>query len=154
MKKYFTNLFEYNDWANNAVITTIKNMNCEDEKILKTMNHIIAAQDLWLERINNLDNHMIELWEVLSANELVILSKISSSNWLKFIKKLRKDKFNDPCEYVNIKGKEFVNIYSDIMQHVINHSSYHRGQINSLLRSLGHEPVIIDYIHYKRKEQN
>jgi len=32
------------------------------------------------------------------------------------------------------------------MQHVVNHSSYHRGQITSFLRQLGAEAVATDFL--------
>ncbi len=52
--------------------------------------------------------------------------------------------------YTNSSGRPFTNRVSDILFHIVNHSTYHRGQIALLLRQQGLEPVPTDYIFYKR----
>jgi uncharacterized damage-inducible protein DinB len=37
------------------------------------------------------------------------------------------------------------------MQHVVNHGTYHRGQITTLLRQLGAQPILMDLMHYYRE---
>jgi uncharacterized damage-inducible protein DinB len=51
--------------------------------------------------------------------------------------------------YKNSKGTEFNSKYIDVLFHLINHGTQHRGQINVLLRESGIEPVVNDYIFYK-----
>jgi uncharacterized damage-inducible protein DinB len=36
----------------------------------------------------------------------------------------------------------------ELVQHTLNHSTYHRGQVTVLLRQLGHEPPSTDYRRY------
>lgn len=52
--------------------------------------------------------------------------------------------------YRNSNGEQFDNSIADILTHVINHSSYHRGQIFKMLRQKGEEPINTDYITYAR----
>ena len=48
------------------------------------------------------------------------------------------------------KGNLFENKIDDILFHIINHSTYHRGQIMMLFRESGLEPIFSDYIFHKR----
>ena len=48
--------------------------------------------------------------------------------------------------HVNTRGEQREYPLSHMMRHVVNHSSYHRGQVTTLLRQLGAETVAIDYL--------
>jgi uncharacterized damage-inducible protein DinB len=52
-------------------------------------------------------------------------------------------------QYSNSKGQPFKNSAGDILFQVINHSTYHRGQIATEFRQSGLEPLLTDYIYYK-----
>jgi uncharacterized damage-inducible protein DinB len=45
---------------------------------------------------------------------------------------------------------EYINSIQQILFHVANHFSHHKGQIISDLRQSGIDPIVIDYIFYKR----
>jgi uncharacterized damage-inducible protein DinB len=38
------------------------------------------------------------------------------------------------------------------MLHVVNHGTYHRGQVTTLLRQLGAEPLLMDLMHFYREQ--
>lgn len=154
MKKYFENLFEFNSWANDKVIEKIMLLNSSEDEIIKLMSHIISAQDTWLERIKGKQNYSIDIWEIFTIQELQILSDNSSKSWIKFIKKINASDMEKICIYKNSKRKIFNNQFHDIFTHVINHSSYHRAQINLLLKSKNIGPAEIDYILFEREKLN
>jgi len=54
--------------------------------------------------------------------------------------------------YKNIKGEPFQSPVWQIVLHIVNHASYHRGQITTMLRQLGHTPVPTDLIAFYRRE--
>jgi len=62
------------------------------------------------------------------------------------------DKFdlNEIMNYKTTNGLAFNNSIRDTLFHVINHTSHHRGQIASDFRQNGLEPLVSDYIFYKR----
>ena len=150
MKKYFLDLFEYNNWANDKIILKLSTISVEfkEPNPIKILSHIIAAQDTWLERVKETKSYNIFLWEEYSLQELEILSLNSHKEWIKFISKMPLNDFEKECSYKNSKGKKHTGTYQDIFQHIINHSSYHRGQINQILRMNNFEPAIIDFIYY------
>lgn len=55
-----------------------------------------------------------------------------------------------PIGYKTSKGDAFQNTVKDILFHIINHSTYHRGQIAANCKEYGIEPLMSDYIFYKR----
>ncbi|MGN6802128.1 MAG: DinB family protein [Ginsengibacter sp.] len=58
--------------------------------------------------------------------------------------------FDNTIHYANTKGEAFNNSVRDILFHIINHSTYHRGQIAASFRVQGLEPLVSDYVFYKR----
>lgn len=48
--------------------------------------------------------------------------------------------------YVNTKGERWEYPLGRLMQHVVNHSTYHRGQVTTLLRQLGVKPLATDLL--------
>jgi len=78
------------------------------------------------------------------------LKNIDKSNYEQTLLILDDFDLNTPIEYTNSKGDTFSNNIRDIYFHVINHSTHHRGQIASEFRQYGINPLVSDYIFYKR----
>ena len=53
--------------------------------------------------------------------------------------------------YPNMAGEAQTNRVGDILRHVVNHASYHRGQLVTMLRQLGHPAVNTDLIRFYRE---
>ena len=58
--------------------------------------------------------------------------------------------FEKRIDYENSEGRLFNNTVQDILFHIINHSTHHRGQISTDFRQNGLEPLQLDYVFYKR----
>ncbi|MGE7918037.1 DinB family protein [Viridibacillus sp. NPDC093762] len=67
-----------------------------------------------------------------------------------FLTNLANTDLDKLISYKNSKGKECKNSVRDILTHVVLHGQYHRGQINSLLREKGIEPINVDFITFVR----
>lgn len=150
MKEYFLTLFEYNLWANQQIINALKDVEFPP-KCLTLFSHIISAQDIWFERIKKTNSYQIQVWDEYTLLECEILVKQSNSKWTNYLSKKSANEFLKEIDYRNSRGKEFTNTVKDILTHVLNHSNYHRAQINQLLSNEGLEPAIIDYIFYVRR---
>ena len=148
MKEYFLKLYQYNAWANSRVLKALVQQNVTHEKTLTLMSHILAAQFLWLHRIKGLKPPIYELWKMYSLDELVKMGEEAGRLWLMFIQE--NDNFNRKLEYKNYIGDEYTNNVEQIMIHLVNHCSYHRGQIALLMRENNFEPVNTDFITYDR----
>lgn len=149
MKEHFKELFEYNNHFNQKLIGLfIENVHNISDKNLKLINHLINAQQIWNARITN--EKEFEVWQINNWNELL---NIDNENYSTTLKIIADNNLDNIIEYTNSKGIKFSNKIKDVLFHVINHSTYHRGQIATELKNCGIEPINTDYIFYKRKTE-
>jgi len=112
------------------------------------MGHVVAAQFIWLHRIKGLPPPALKLWDTYKLTDLVKLAEDAGKQWIEFVEST--DNFNRELSYTNYVGDPYVNNVESIMIHLVNHSTYHRGQVAMLLRENGLEPVNTDFITYDR----
>ncbi len=143
-------MFNYNDWANKRVLDSFESTNNLEEKARLLFSHILISQTIWLERILGQQQTFKTTMQMLALDDCKTLSKQNTKNWLNFIQTPEAEKTNPIVNYKDTKGNDHQNRLSDIMTHVINHSSYHRGQIALLVRNSGGTPAVTDYIAYCR----
>jgi uncharacterized damage-inducible protein DinB len=55
--------------------------------------------------------------------------------------------------YRTLAGQAFSDPLGDLIRHVVNHSTYHRGQLVAQLRQLGQTPPNTDLIRYLRESR-
>lgn len=147
MKAFFQDTFEYTYSCNQQLIEVlIKNAEVYSEKISLLTSHTLNAHHVWNHRIFGVVP-ALSVWQHL---EIIDLQNINNENFEHSIEILDKKELNKPIKYTNGKGQNFTNTISEIFFHIINHSTYHRGQLMSLLKSKGLEPLVTDYIFYKR----
>lgn len=152
MKKHFRDLFQYNDWANQRVLITLEQSNFKNEKLLLLFSHLLSAQIIWLNRIKDIPTSPFPIWEQYKLRELRSMTEESSANWLNYLDSHKFETFEEMIFYKNSSGKRYENTIKEIINHVINHSTYHRAQIATLLKEEGIEPPVTDYIAYARQK--
>ena len=152
MKKHFRDLFQYNDWANQRVLITLEKCDFKNEKLLLLFSHLISAQIVWLNRIKDIPTSPFPIWEQYKLRELRSMTEESSANWLNYLDSHKFETFEEMVFYKNSTGKKYENTIREIINQVINHSTYHRAQIASLLKEEGIEPPVTDYIIYARQK--
>jgi uncharacterized damage-inducible protein DinB len=148
MKQFFLKWYSYNAWANRTIITCLERQSVNDEKILTILGHLVSANFIWLNRIKGLPKSEFKLWGDYSLSQLKQMVEDADAQWMDFINST--DDFNRLLKYNNYVGDYFESNVEQIMIHLVNHGSYHRGQVAMLLRQKGFEPVNTDYITYDR----
>ena len=161
--KEITELFDYNLWANNRLFEAAAQLSTEqylqDCKsshggIHGTLTHIVGAQKLWVSRWRGTpENSVLQGKEVGSLLDLISIWERVSSDTAEFLASLTDQKLQEEFTITNTQGKQFVNTFQQMMQHLINHSSTHRGQVNAMIRQFGIRPPGIDLIAYYRLNQ-
>lgn len=147
MKEFFKELFKYTCIYNNNVIDSLLVVETEvPEKSLQLINHTINAQQIWNARIEE-KPCTINVWEIRPIDRLKEINSQNYSDSLNILSQYDLDKL---IKYTNSKGLEFENTVRDILFHIINHSTYHRGQIATDCKLHGMQPLVTDYIFYKR----
>lgn len=141
-------IFEYDTFANKKVLGALQSVgHITDERITALLSHIAGAHHNWLCRIGR-TRPKLTIWPELSLAETEAFLK---QNQMKTAALLEHRDFDRVIAYENSKGESFENTVREILYHVANHSNYHRGQIATRIRDAGMEPVVTDFIVYKRQ---
>ena len=150
MNEHFINLYKYNDWANKKILDIVLNNKNFPPNALKYFTHLLIAEKTWMVRIKGEEIPSKDFWPKIDKNDFQELIDKNTRNYMELINNSDDQRFEEKINYKNSKDIEFSTPLKDILTHVSIHSAYHRGQINSVLRNAGLEPVLIDYIAYTR----
>jgi uncharacterized damage-inducible protein DinB len=103
----------------------------------KTLLHIWDAEVVWLMRLQGESLTDLPSKDFKGKkDELLAGALASSQDLLSFVESKGNDFFASKISYNNIKGDPYDNIAEDILFHLVNHGTYHRGQIITMLREL------------------
>ncbi|GAA4319073.1 DinB family protein [Pontixanthobacter gangjinensis] len=151
MKDYFKELLEYSHYYNLEIIKKFRDGDLHfivPDRAVELLSHTLNAQKIWNERLKgNSDN--LKVWEVHEINHL---ETIEEENYQESLHLLKTEDMDRIVEYRNTKGESFQNTVKDIIFHMVNHSTYHRGQIATEFRKQGIDPVVSDFVYYKLKK--
>lgn len=148
MKQHFKRLLEYNAWANRQVLMAMKQTTVPDE-INRKMCHILWAEWAWLQRIGGKSVDKSTQVEYMEISKLEDWLLENEENWNSLI--IENQKFDHAIHYQLLNGTPAQSTLADIATHIVNHGSYHRGQIATLLRQEGLTPNPTDFIIFTRQ---
>ncbi|MCC6229522.1 MAG: DinB family protein [Phycisphaerales bacterium] len=124
------------------------------QRALGIMAHIQLARRIWLERAERLTSAPVPDWFPASPPEQTAkLAAELDRSWSAFLDSIRDPDLDRPVLYSNIKGEKFTSTLDDILIHVFNHSTYHRGQVARLVTDAGGQRAQTDYIGFFRTPQ-
>ena len=156
MKNYFITLFNYDRMANELILKSITEAG-NPEKPVQLMAHLLAAQQVWLNRCQGLPPAAVELWPALGTahTDLPVWVRDNHTAWINFLNGLSNGDLEKIIGYKNTKGENFNDALQNILAHVINHGTHHRAQIGQLLKFAGLENLPgTDFIAYLRHVKN
>jgi len=116
------------------------------EEIISTMSHIYNALDIWIQRIKSEPTNF-KIWQV---HDSASWPDLSNKSYLQLIEIINNNLLDDVIVYKNLAGDAHQSTIADIVRHLINHSTYHRGQVVKLLQQDSLPTVSTDYIKYSR----
>jgi uncharacterized damage-inducible protein DinB len=146
---YLRRLFDYDHWANQEVLATLRKTDPAPERSRKFIAHIVAAEWLWLRRLK--DGKQMPVWPDLTLAECESEVHDLAAAWHAYLDSLSEKQLQHTIAYTNSIGERWSNSVADVLMHVAMHSAYHRGQIASDTRQAGHVPAYTDFIHCVRK---
>ncbi|HLF35466.1 MAG TPA: DinB family protein [Cyclobacteriaceae bacterium] len=136
----------YNYWACARIVDLLKTL---DEKFIftqlkssfpgigKTLLHIWDGEVVWLKRLQGESMTDLPSKDFKGKKDELLTGAFTSSQvLLGFVESKGNDFFASKISYRNIKGDPYENIAEDILFHIVNHGTYHRGQIITMLREL------------------
>ncbi len=153
-------LHAYNSWANNRIFDVVEKLPLEQYRkdmksshggIHGTLTHIVGAEKVWVERFNTNVQPFLKADEIPNAAELRKIWEKAGYETARWLGMMNDKKLNDTFEMKTSRGDVFRHVFSQAFQHMVNHSSYHRGQIVTMLRQIDATPVSTDLILFYRE---
>lgn len=154
--------FQYNEWATARLAKVMAGLDESQltaplvssfSTLLGTLGHIVAGEWIWLERLKGTSPASFPEW-LDDASFPFLASKLAEveSNRRAFLLTLREEQLNENLSYRLLSGEAHVTRTLDVLLHVVNHSTYHRGQLTTMLRQVGATPVPTDLIAFRREQ--
>jgi uncharacterized damage-inducible protein DinB len=154
-------LYDYNAWANRRSMEAasrlptdkfVQPLGSSFGSVRDTLAHVYGGEWLWLERFHSHSNSTLpdpkQFSDVASLREKW---NVLESRLLEFVRGLSQEDLNREMVYKNLKLEDFRNPLWQSLHHLANHGTYHRGQVTTLLRQLGAQPVSTDLILFYRE---
>ena len=149
--EHFIRLFAYDAWANHEVLAGLRAAKPEPPaRSLKFIAHILASEQLWLERLEEKEQ-TLPVWPEFAIAECEKLAVELSQLWKSYLEASNEAGLGRSVRYRNSKGENWNSRKDDILMHVVTHSAYHRGQIAADMRNAGSIPAYTDFIHSVRQ---
>jgi uncharacterized damage-inducible protein DinB len=153
-------LYDYNAWANHRVLGCCDALTGEQftrglgssfGSVRDTLAHILGGEWIWLERfLGRSPSQLPVAGDFPNLASLRQRWSVVEQNLLRFVKGLSAEDLTRVEEYRTIDGTAYAQPLWQPMQHLVNHGTYHRGQVTTLLRQLGATPVSTDLIRFYR----
>ncbi|MCW3122594.1 MAG: DinB family protein [Flavipsychrobacter sp.] len=147
MKELLLQYAEYNVWANKKIIDALlalgepgvdQVMASSFPTIRKTVHHTMAAEHTWLQRLQLVEH------PVWVGNDFTGSFEDACSFWgnaskdmLAFVAACHTDAISASSHYKDRSGNAYETPVNEILHHVFNHSTYHRGQLVTMMRTCG-----------------
>lgn len=154
-------LYAYNEWANARLFLAAAQLDQavfveprgnSFSSIRDTLAHIATSEWVWLRRWRGESPSTFPEWGALERATALSqkLAEIEADR-AAFLRGLTDEDLTQSLSYRNLKGEEYSQPLGDQLLHVVNHSTYHRGQVATLSRQAGFPAPATDLIVFKRE---
>ena len=112
------------------------------------------AESVWWQRLK-LQERIVYPWDYFSGSMQELSEKLLEQDqlWIEWISNAQEHMLEHVCLYQNTKREQFKQPVYQMVHHVMNHNSYHRGQLVTMLRQLGITKIPqTDYIVWSRRK--
>lgn len=160
MLNHIRRLYAYTRWANDRVVAACEGIPTNDlsrdlggsfPSVLATLGHVAASDWVWLERWHGRSPGGFP--EDIDTSSLAAVLR----HWHdvqdrrdEWIAALDEADLDGVLSYRNTAGEAYEGRLIDLLTHVVNHSTYHRGQVVTYLRQLGHAAPSTDLARWHR----
>lgn len=163
MKEILSRFAAYNLWANQKIMETILTLPEEKQKtevpssfsnLYRTVLHMWDAETAWWQRMK-LQERIIIPSENFIGTMRDVVNGLNQQNqqWLDWVSNSTDNALDHVFQYQNSKKEQFKQPIYQMVLHVFNHGTYHRGQLINMLRQLGIEKLPqTDFIVWSRKK--
>jgi uncharacterized damage-inducible protein DinB len=127
-------------------------MKASHGSIHSTLTHLVGAEKIWLERWKGIPTEPFLKADMIgSLAELKHLWENVGHDTAQWLGGLNDRTLQGTFSMKTLKGETFTHIYWQAFQHLVNHSTNHRGQVITMMRQLGAAPPVTDLIVFYRE---
>lgn len=143
----------YNDWANCRALESLRAMQIPSSRATRALSHILLVEQLWLARLKRAElvQTPTEFFPELPLSECEALINESLKNYKAYLESLTEAQLDAIGNFATLAGGKYQASTRDVLNHVMMHSMYHRGQVALAIREDGGEPQQSDYILFVRE---
>lgn len=155
-------LVEFNSWANGKMLTAAEALTAEQftqeiissfHSVRDTFGHILNAEWAWLERLNGRSPAaMPSVKEFADITSLRARWTDMAIRMREYAQGLTQPNLEEIVEYKTFNYGQSRSARWQIIQHVVNHGTYHCGQVTTMLRQLGANPISTDLMQFYREQ--
>ena len=155
LKQHFSTLTQYHSWTFHRLYEYLESVSDTDyrrdcglffKSIHGTLNHSLLADKIWYGRCINQSITVSGLDEELYSDRKQLETEINhqSIKWNEFLMHIDADRLGNIIEYQTTEGNNRTLQLANILSHVINHGTHHRGQVTAALTQFGYRAPEID----------
>lgn len=153
-------LYAYNRWANDLILDAVEDLSASElsrdlgssfPSIRATIVHLLGAEWVWVARWQGLSpSSAPDEWGDASIGELRAAWREVEDSQEAFLESLGDADLDRIVAYARMSGDTVRSPVRQMLRHVVNHATYHRGQVVTMLRQLGRPAPSTDLITYYR----
>src|ERR1700722_16160735 len=158
MKAHFVMMANYNEWANARLFRVAgtleealyrKEVGANFRSLHGTLNHLLVSDRIWLRRLTGTGDHPEKLNAILfeDLRSWLAARAEEDSRIIAFVQSLDESAFEESWDYRTLNGTPQRQQRREILAHLFNHETHHRGQAHAILTVLGvAEPEPLDLL--------
>jgi uncharacterized damage-inducible protein DinB len=162
MKVHFEQFAAYNRWANARLYEAA--LSLDDAKyrlnvgsffksMHGTLNHLLLTDRIWLKRLTGEGEHPDRLDAIVYEDRCLLAAARADEDEriLRYVDSLDEASIDGLLRYATISGTSFEQKRCDVLAHLFNHQTHHRGQAHTILSiCTGREPPSLDLLAMQR----
>jgi uncharacterized damage-inducible protein DinB len=150
---------DYSDWASRRLLDAAAGLSAEelnqdfktaDKSVVGTLAHIFAADRTWLARLRGIPQTVFITDEDRNLTVLQTAWPALHQEWKDWAAALTDGQVQQDAAYHDLKGNPWKQPVWQIILHVVNHGTHHRGQVSGFIRTMGHKPPPLDLSAFYR----
>jgi len=163
MKQLLQQYAAYNTWANKKILETAKLLSEEQinkeivssfPSVYKTVLHLMEVENVWWERLKLAEHTTLSGWFTGNFDELSKKLLELSQQWHDWIQNANEVNITHVFAYQNSKKEHFKQPVYEMLLHLFNHQTFHRGQLVTMFRQLGLDKIPpTDFIVFSRSKK-
>jgi uncharacterized damage-inducible protein DinB len=154
-------LYDFNRWANDRILDATsalppdeleRDLHSSFPSIRDTLVHMLFAEWVWLARWQG--TSPVEApadWDLTTHAAIRARFAEVDVDRATYLEQLTDRDLQSVIAYRNTRGDPYQNPLWQLLRHVVNHATYHRGQVTTMLRQLGRAAVSMDLVQYYRE---